>query len=534
MDATTRADVKELAEDLDLATRLDPRAVLIAGAPSNVTEAFMEKVLDAVTASGGRWDGAVTAAVLKLSSAGKMDPGNPTAAPFGTPLTTLLRAIRQAVAVVGDRGAEIPGPERDGVRAFLASSVEHRHLASRVPPEPAPTEADATVPSHVPFRFPYRQGRSKSHSIGEGTVQLGVVPPERAPVVATLTPDGGDAFDVRLVDGRLMRPVFAPGSWRPMDVGSFLRAAQEAPAWVDNPFLPSPPWDASLAPLDDVALPPTSSRPGDEQALEEARVRHEADGRGLACIGGVVHVPCGEPRLHLTVKRKESKWRSVQVGSVRVAWTLGPHLDAFTEMGTDRVGADEPVYDLLAGYDRGRGGREGEVAPNRSTSLGFGLGDADALLRVARSAEGRMSSLTSRRIDFRNVRWKTSLTCATWDPGHFQATSEPLLDVLARHQAVTGDAWATLPDLAEARASHADAMVDAAGSVASFDAIQGKCHYVKVSMGYEVTMHPSGLDDAGQAGAAVLCELAALDLRRVAEHGPRVVGEDDEVASLSL
>ncbi len=83
----------------------------------------------------------------------------------------------------------------------------------------------------------YRLGLD-AHLVAEGEGVLREVDPRDAPVAISLRhrdPSLG-TLDVRLHDGKLIRPLRAPGSWSPCDLATFLDAAGGDVSWRDCPF----------------------------------------------------------------------------------------------------------------------------------------------------------------------------------------------------------------------------------------------------------------------------------------------------------
>lgn len=362
--------------------------------------------------------------------------GRPTSAPLTRGGMTAQRCVRWAWSVLNGRPGDIPASRRALVRDLLLRSPEWRHLAVGWPPTAAPP-AGAASPM-VAFRFPYRQAgpeaRRAAHlTMASASAPMTSVAGADAPVVASLDTLGGGTIELRMVDGVLMRPVLEPDSWSPMGVDAFRRAGWEGTAWVDNPFLPRPAWDASVGDLEDVAFAPTNETPRDARAKEAALQACLDRARGLTVIDGVVHVRAPEPRLHLVCRSLSLGMRSTRAMSVRLAWSLGD-LDMFTCQSTDRCVVETPVADLLAGapsYDR-----TGTDPILTLPGMGLGLGDASALRRLARDWSDAMSDRGT-PVD------RTSDECvASFDPSVFPEGASPVTDLLGRLARSGHPAWA--------------------------------------------------------------------------------------------
>jgi hypothetical protein len=131
-----------------------------------------------------------------------------------------------------------------------------------------------------------------------------------APVVIRLRKgDDSGWLDLRRVDGRLFRPVLAPGSWREVGAGEFVEALWHGVPWADNPAQAKTPQyvrtsmrlikTVPLA-MDDYAIAPTERSRRDCLSEKAAADAVSARCAGLAVIDGIVHRPTEEPVVLLT------------------------------------------------------------------------------------------------------------------------------------------------------------------------------------------------------------------------------------------
>ncbi len=518
MDDKGRSDWRNLALMLFRRAHVDPQGRGSDFTTSGHIDNFAKAVEAIVVESGGEWDAEVRRKVMELPAAARMDRGDPTAAPLGTTCTTYMRCLRDALLLLTDKGAGIPPFERSALRAVLEASDEHGDLADRVPPTPSRIPAGRVTSATIPFAFAWKpSGRGRQPHV-RGLADAGIVEVRDAPVAARLKPDGGRWFALRTVGDRLVRPVFAPGSWAPMSVGDFAAAAAAGHAWVDNPFTKAPAWNATVVGVEDVAGPREARRKGDVAEGEAARACQVTAGR-LLSIDGIVHRECRTPTVHIAAKRHAGPGPDHIVGSVRLAWSLGD-IDMFTSHDPSRSISATPVSDYLAGLDRIVDLPDGstEVGPMRTTSLGFPLGDHDALRRLAIDAMDGFSRI--RTYDWRRPHWDLDLASfERVDPVAFPATPFPILAALSVHARVAGTTWEEVrevdwaTDAEVARATHALQRIADTGT---------RFHQRKPRSQYVVFLDERKRDEVEVQGARILAghALEALELRAT-------IGNDD-------
>ncbi len=349
----------------------------------------------------------------------------PTNAPFLGGNMTALRCSRWAWSLVHGRPGDIPGTRRSWVGRALSTSAEYKHLAAGLEwEEPAGPRSSPVIP----FRYAHKPSlgavAKASHlSMAAGSAHVRLVDRSDAPIVANLrTPEG--TLDLRMVDGVLMRPVLAPDSWSPIGAAEFREAAWGSPAWVDNPFLPRPAWNASVADLEDVAFASTAAGAREDRAAAAALRGCLLRAASLADIGGVMHVASPEPRFHLACRTAVLGMGYTDPMSLRLAWRLGD-IDMFTSMSTDRCVVEAPVGDVLGGAPC-YGGAGMPPAPVDIVDLGFGLGDAAALRRLGEELVGalrdRSHAVPPVRLDDDPVAW--------FDPAVFPSNPLAATDLL--------------------------------------------------------------------------------------------------------
>ncbi len=339
-----------------------------------------------------------------LRSRLRLGEGNPLADPLGgTGGTTAYRAARLAhVVVIQGLGAVRPG-ERRLVREALGRTDVLRGFVDGVPDDPVPVPVPTSGPQEVAFRFPYVRpgpsGRGRaSVGVGDAVAHVPSLPPSEAPVVCRLRTRDGGWFGLRRTASGFVRPVMAPGEWRPLSLEEFGRHAATCPAWVDNPFLERVGPSQGVLALDDVASGEPGPRRADDarRATEAVAARRRAD--RLCVIDGIVHVATGEPSLHLASRSLFSGESYLGCNGRMVAWSLEDDVDMCTDMAPDRTISASPVIDRrLLGEWCGAGARDLRsslaVANRHPSGLGpsFGMGDlaaaVDALERCGAENE---------------------------------------------------------------------------------------------------------------------------------------------------
>ncbi len=171
--------------------------------------------------------------------------------------------------------------------------------------------AVAAVPGPVGFAYIHEQsghhGR-RSHCLGRGTAMIDEVHAADAPVACRLMGHEGSWVDVRRAAEGFLRPVLAPGTWRPVTLPEFSRAANDGRGWVDNPFLERSRGEDALLDLADLATSPDpTSRRFDDRSETERALCLSRSGR-LCVIDGIVHRHTPAPTLHLV---REWPWQRI-------------------------------------------------------------------------------------------------------------------------------------------------------------------------------------------------------------------------------
>ena len=116
------------------------------------------------------------------------------------------------------------------------------------------------------------------------------------------------SFELRVVDGRLMRPTFRPGSFTPCPMDEFRAAAEGDVPWRDNPFDLTPSNGSRARAVKEVAkpvdaYPATAWARGSKAESARIDVMHKAS--QLVVIDGFVFRPTDEPRLEISRRNVE-------------------------------------------------------------------------------------------------------------------------------------------------------------------------------------------------------------------------------------
>ncbi len=223
----------------------------------------------------------------------------------------VAKAALLAHAALSGRWDLVSPHERVRVRDALASRLD------TMPPMALP-DVDYAPPSLVVdgarrVRFAHAwqpMGDGVALAAAAGETYLGEVASEAAPVVCSLPAPGG-TLSVRRHGTSWLRPVLSPGSWDPVDVATFSRAAASGEAWVDSPFLPATPRGRPALAMWDHAEHRTPTFP-ENARIDVARDAVLVRAGRLVVVDGVVHRGCGEPMVDLRVRG----------GALVVGWTL--------------------------------------------------------------------------------------------------------------------------------------------------------------------------------------------------------------------
>lgn len=528
MDEAARREWRDLAECLYRLRHVDVTGFHSEAETNGAPGRLADAVADLVAAAGGAWTPGVSAGLMALPQASKMDRAHPTSAPFGTASTSYVRALRHAL-LISTGGAEgIHPSEREWLRRAVGAMPEHAHLAAGIPGgTPGGSDGDGGRPTAVRFAFAWRPRRGKGPMVLDEAVSgLRHVAGDEAPVVARLKPDGGDWFALRTVDGVLHRPVFSPGSWEPCTVAAFADASAGSVAWVDNPFLPAPAWDASVAAPSDVAVRGVAAKDdGEREAASRACIVRAG---GLVAVDGIVHRPCPEPTLHLSMRRLPGPGRDVTANSLRPAWSMGD-IDAFTCQSPDRCLPPVKVCDALAGLDRGDGFRDDMDRKDawnvRTTDLGLGLGDSAALGDLMEAAGAAIADTRFWALSRPFVRATPCVRDV--DPVRFPPDPVALPKALARHAGAAGAPWS---DVASALAAPGGAGNLAPGlrEVAEAERWGGSQGF-RPRASYVVHLDATGHDELGRAGIKALGRAVAT----VLERAPEVEADPDAMVAFA-
>ncbi len=181
------------------------------------------------------------------------------------------------------------------------------------------------------FTWGRTAGARATPTYSVGSAILETVDPRDAPVACTLAPrGGGQGIDVRVMDGRCLRPVLAPGSWRPVDEAEFRDAAARGVPWGDNPFAPVHP-HLPLVDVAEVASPEPARMSRDAFNQREAAKAKLSESVGRLClVDGIVHRECPAPTVHLV--------RMPGSGETHVGWSIRGQITSDTAMDSLRPG----------------------------------------------------------------------------------------------------------------------------------------------------------------------------------------------------
>ena len=247
-----------------------------------------------------------------------------------------------------------------------------------------------------------------------GAVEVTDIPARDAPIACLLaTPGGAPPLPVRRWDDVWLRPVLAPGSWEHASLATFVRAALEAPPWVDSPFVARPARGGVMWGLRDYAVD-HDARGADLARSEERAARLAAACGPLLLVDGVVHRTTTRPSLMIAERRLAQALGPIsphgpEDGHV-LTWRLGCGLDGLAV----QVPVRRTHWDVA--WDHEVGSRPG---------VSFGAGDVAAAL-----AYFEVRRRTERG---RKVRWIDGPPPVDdVDTALLPPSDTPCLDVLAR------------------------------------------------------------------------------------------------------
>jgi hypothetical protein len=198
------------------------------------------------------------------------------------------------------------------------------------------------------FRFAFVWRRDGKAYRGEAESLIERVDDEDAPVAMELKTRAGDWFALRQIEGKLFRPVFGPGGWRPCPEAAFGSVAEDGVSWVDSPFWrgPTPVAVQSLDGAPKAALAAECASAGVALAAEAGRI---------VSVGGVVHVECDEPRLRVFANSDGTSFRH------GLGWEIPGRLPV--DYLTDMDGRGDPQVAEAFGI-----GDDGFIAPCEGVS----------------------------------------------------------------------------------------------------------------------------------------------------------------------
>ncbi|MDX7953858.1 hypothetical protein P7D22_22135 [Lichenihabitans sp. Uapishka_5] len=263
-----------------------------------------------------------------------------------------LKAFRYAYALATGRLDMIPRHERRLIRSLLVAGCRVPDYAAVAKRALAAFDGTIALDSldgtplgqsdAVEFRYPWRAW--SGHGNGDtryaeasAFARLHVIQSNDAPIVLELCrPDESGPLPIRLVEGFAVRPILAPGSWRPIDVQEFREAVGDGRAWADNPFLSRQAGPSSIClSVDDVVGPVRRENRRDVQAREDAEADCLQRAGDLFVIDGIVYKSTMPPRLHLIVSRITDAIPSAWDARISLAWSLsGPQPEASIELAT--------------------------------------------------------------------------------------------------------------------------------------------------------------------------------------------------------
>ncbi len=219
---------------------------------------------------------------------GPADPALPSA--DGDDLRAAWLSVEYALDLVTGARRAIPDGERDAV---LALAHDPRVAA---PPSREPDPRGGDTSGRVRAAIEYGTGDGRYH-LGRVVADVPPLDPSEAPVACRLRAGDGSWLDVRRVGDAYLRPVLAPGGWRPIDLPGFRLAAEGARPWPDSPFARYAPRDRHQVPLAAYLHERVGRAPDHVAALAAERDAMAANLRLLVSIDGIVHRETSAPVL---------------------------------------------------------------------------------------------------------------------------------------------------------------------------------------------------------------------------------------------
>ncbi len=294
---------------------------------------------------------------------------------------TILKAMHAAFCIVKGDPYDLPVHERDALATMVVATpaLDVGRYLREIREVSAPCHGGGPVRVTFPWRTRRKGARVKQViAIGHAHVDIVDAPGDSAPVVARLrTPDGG-WLDLRNHEGRLLRPVLAPGSWTPIGIDAFAEAASRGHAWRDAPHAAGLTGPHAVLGIGCLGGEPWKIDEASTAALAEARTLVLADVGALVSINGVVHRETPAPTLHVRTSDQSIGGTGPRACVIGVAWRLGDALGMDDDQSTLR-GADRIVGEGMAWT-----GPEGGFHPGVDASLAevarrwFALGRGEA------------------------------------------------------------------------------------------------------------------------------------------------------------
>ncbi len=413
---------------------------------------------------------------------------------FGDSDAIPKKAVRLAHALVTDDVAGVVAEDlrwlveafenRWGVEVDIGEAAA-RMLAIKLAMPPV-TAADTAT-----FLYAWRGRRPRSRVtqgvyVGSSTVPLGRVAAAEAPIVARLSWPGGGTLDLRCHSGVLLRPVLAPGSTRPIDLGGFLEAAGRGAPWADSPFAHRQgDHHVLLGPSDYAGPQPSLPAPGDAEAMRRAADDAQARAGTLVVIDGIVHRATEPPSLYLRSADAPGTIEGeihVSRVDVSIAWEFPDGLDMHDDQRTiTRKSPDHRRHYLDGHRDSG--------------DLAFPPGFGADLESLAADWIGNVEPT-----DWHRPTYRPGVPCEVLDPSAFPSLEGAALTALEGFEAQFGDEGATGIRDAVAQAREAGVPIDVDGYQAR---LLGPDAYVDVrellprlvTMANETFEHRADLED---------------------------------------
>ncbi len=317
------------------------------GLRSESLTAVVHRMLGVMRRAGSaRWTEEVVR--VSIGPGNAFDPNLRTDEPWGDlysihgTLASGLKAIRVAHAAASGDGSALSRSERVAATEWFDSVLVPGRVATlvRVACDVVPT-GDGHVPDRVEALVPWR-GVRRGSRISQAVATTTVVVPltetasaDAPPVLRLLSLDGHEVV-VRRMGDAFLRPVLAPGTWRPVTVDEFVEAASRGVAWMDSPFVGRIGDGSARLSVSDVATGDVRTDAASAEARAEARVEAARRAGALHAIDGVVHREVPPPRFGpVTVPGTPDEPRGITTEvTVRMGWWFEDGLGFLSEQST--------------------------------------------------------------------------------------------------------------------------------------------------------------------------------------------------------